>query len=109
MVLSPRVNTLDQYFFDPETRRIASYPKDAKIYRRASVVAMAGWIADQDTANVLGDLMKQAPCRRVREAAVTAITRLECLPLAEKQRLVESAAQDPDEGVRECARKFLAC
>jgi hypothetical protein len=108
MVLSPRVNTLDQYFFDPETRRISSFPKDAKIFRRASVVAMAGWIADENTVDVFHDLVKRAPCRRVREAAVTAITRLACVPREEKQRLVEAAVEDSDERVRDCARKFLA-
>ncbi|AAW73405.1 putative ISXo8 transposase [Xanthomonas oryzae pv. oryzae KACC 10331] len=76
MVTKKRECEPDQYFFDPSDGRIVEMPQIALVHKRASIVALAGQLANSDTADVIESLIIDAPCRRVREAALVAASTL---------------------------------
>jgi hypothetical protein len=104
MVVSERIQRRDQYFFDPHTNRITGMAESATIHQRASIVELAGHIANSATIELLADLLERAPCRRVRESAISGITHASGLALSEKSRLIERATRDVDPIVRASAR-----
>lgn len=98
----------DQYFFDAGTRTITGMPEFAIVHKRASIVALAGAIANENTTAVLIDLMTSAPCRRVREAAVSALAGSPLLDRSLKCSLIETAVDDRDTLVSGRARAALS-
>ncbi|MFC7519823.1 hypothetical protein ACFQS6_05440 [Xanthomonas populi] len=108
MVTKKREFDSDQYFFDPSEGRIIEMPQIALIHKLASIVALAGQLANRDTADVIEALIVGAPCRRIREAALTAASTLAALPDDEKFRLIERGTNDHDEVVRSRARTLMA-
>lgn len=104
MVVSERIQRLDQYFFDPHASRITGTPRFATIHQRASIVELAGHVANSATIELLADLLERAPCRRVRESAVAGVSHASGLAASEKARLIERAICDPDPIVRTSAR-----
>lgn len=107
MIASPRALELDQYFFDAKSKRIIGMPDFATIHKRASVIAMAGSIANAETIEIIVDLLDRAPCRRVREAAVGALSYLTGITPSTKARLLERAMNDSEAIVRDRARELL--
>ncbi|UXV88786.1 HEAT repeat domain-containing protein [Xanthomonas oryzae] len=108
MVTKKRECEPDQYFFDPSDGRIIEMPQIALVHKRASIVALAGQLANSDTADVIESLIIDAPCRRVREAALVAASTLRELSAGERLRLIELGADDRDEVVRFRARSMVA-
>lgn len=108
MVTKKRERDRDQYFFDPSDGRIVEMPKIALVHKRASIVVLAGQLANQDTADVIGSLIVSAPCRRVREAALLAADSMAALPDEDRLRFIERGADDRDEVVRSRARSLMA-
>lgn len=104
MVVTERIQRLDQYFFDPHTSRISGMPGFATIHQRASIVELAGHVANGATIELLADLLERAPCRRVRESAVAGITHAPALGPSDKAALIERAMRDADPVVRASAR-----
>lgn len=108
VVADDRTQELDQYFFDVDSGRITGMPDFATIHQRATVVSLAGRLGNQQSVQLLSDLLTSAPCRRVREAAVEAIGHIPNVGLREQMRLVEIATTDKDPIVRARARAWLA-
>lgn len=106
MVSKPGIMA-DQYMFDPVSSTIVEMPSYAPAQRRASAIALAGYIANDDTLGILEDLAVRAECRRTREAAVVATARLRSERNDDKRRVLEKAAVDRDEVVRLVARRAL--
>jgi hypothetical protein len=75
MIALPEVRIRDQYFFDLASRTIASYPPELAASGRVSMVSLAGYVGDADTAQLLGDLAGKHPCRRTRLTAFDAWSR----------------------------------
>lgn len=107
MITNERPDHDDQYFFDPESGRIIEMPQIALVHKRASIVALAGMLANDETVQVLEDLIRQAPCRRVREAAVTAASHLHGFDISIRSRLLTLGANDREDIVRNKARVAL--
>ncbi len=107
MVTSPRSLAMDQYFFDAKKKCIIDMPEFASIHKRASIVALAGAVGNANTIEILESLLKAAPCRRVREAALDGLAKLPVAEEGDKARLFELAANDSDSLVRARAHIYL--
>jgi len=107
MVQKSRKKDPDQYFFDPATGRIIGMAPFAHVHKRASIIALAGQLANANTIDIISSLVESAPCRRVREAAITAISSLAGISDKEKYHILEKGASDHDIVVREHARSLL--
>lgn len=81
MLLSPRSQDTEQYFFDTRKGVISGIPEAAYVYRKASLAALLGMIGDGDALPTLHALLDGQPNRRIRVSAMQAIhslqTRLE--------------------------------
>ncbi|MCJ1883116.1 hypothetical protein LNY03_28815, partial [Pseudomonas nitroreducens] len=84
----------DQYFFDPHQKRITDMPEIALVHKRASIIAMLGFIANDNSLQILHDLIAKAPCRRVREAALVAISNMANFNSSDKDYLYRIGASD---------------
>jgi hypothetical protein len=108
MVVDSRARNTDQYIFDAHAGHIVGMPDFATIYKRASIVAMAGSIANAETVGIIEDLIRSAPCRRVRQAATGAAFNMACVDSLQKIKLIEIAMNDKEEIVRSTAGEHLA-
>lgn len=106
MVMKPDGLVADQYEFDLASSTIRCMPNFSQLPLRASAIALAGQLANADTIDILEDLVVDAPCRRVREAATIACARLQA-SAALRVAIIEKAACDRDEVVRHVARRAL--
>lgn len=97
----------DQYFFDLESSAITGMPEFALSHQRATIVGLAGFLANSNTISTLIDLVESSPCKRIREAALNAIARTENISNADRLRVYTRAAGDEDAIVREKARGLL--
>ncbi|MEP6484311.1 MAG: HEAT repeat domain-containing protein [Rudaea sp.] len=100
--------TTDQYRFDPQSSTIAGFGETAAILRRASVVRLAGEIGNAETIPLLDALLRRSKCRRVREAAVIAASRLVVADVSDRRLLIERGSRDSDEWVRRRAKSLVA-
>jgi len=97
----------DQYFFDPVNRKIIEMPKIALIHKRASIIALAGRLANGETINIISSLIDKAPCRRIRQAALDAALKLKNVTDREKFLLIKQGSNDEDVAVRRHASMLL--
>ena len=104
---SGRERTLDQYFFDPDARKIIGFADVASVHKRASVIEILGYIANPQTIEVLSTLMRRSQCRRVREASISAVSVSSCIAKSEKIKLISRCVDDVEEIVRNKARTTL--
>lgn len=63
----------DQYFFDVEKSTLVGTPPDADYSKRASIIEMAGYTGDEETAALLTRLAYTHPCSHARMAAIRAL------------------------------------
>ena len=94
------MQTTDQYQFDPQSSTISGFGETAAIHRRAAVVRLAGEAGDAETIPLLDALLRRSKCRRVREAAVVAASRLSGAEESDRMLLIQRASRDSDELVR---------
>jgi hypothetical protein len=104
MILRPEVMLRDQYFFDLESRTLMGFPPQLDSSRRVSIVRMAGYTGDADTAQLLTDLAQTHPCRRTRLAAFEALAQLQPPRAAE---IWENACRDREPLVAHAAQRRL--
>lgn len=104
MVADTDFRLRDQYFFDLASRTIAGYPPDLVGNGRISLVNIAGFIGDGDTAQLLGELATTHPCRRTRLSAFNSWSRHNP---DESVSIWERAAGDKAPLVARVARKRL--
>ncbi|MFP5304942.1 MAG: HEAT repeat domain-containing protein [Gammaproteobacteria bacterium] len=104
MILRPEVMLRDQYFFDLESRTLMGFPPQLDSSRRVSIVRMAGYTGDADTAQLLADLARTHPCRRTRLAAFEALAQLQPPRAAE---IWETACRDREPLVAHAAQRRL--
>lgn len=90
MVSLPEVRTREQYFFDVTKRIISGYAGQHQVTGRASFVALAGYLGNGDTQQLLNDLAQRHPCRRTRLTAFSALCRQQ--PQREADIWTEAAA-----------------
>lgn len=107
-ILDERAQRADQLLFDPHTSTIIGFGPNAAVHRRASVVRMAGELGNAATLDVLDGLLRRSHCRRVREAAVVAASRLIRAPASDRARVIERALRDSNELVRRRAELAAA-
>ncbi|MEW6167156.1 MAG: HEAT repeat domain-containing protein [Pseudomonadota bacterium] len=105
MILRPEVMLRDQYFFDLESRTLTGFPPQLDSSRRVSIVRMAGYTGDADSAQLLTDLARTHPCRRTRLAAFEALAQLQPPRAAE---IWETACRDREPLVAHAAQRRLA-
>ncbi|MDT9582027.1 hypothetical protein RS982_12030 [Stenotrophomonas indicatrix] len=77
MLLSPRSQHTEQYFFDTAKGVISGIPEAAYVYRRASLAALLGAVGDEHALPVLHGLLDEHCNRRVRVSALQAIHQLQ--------------------------------
>lgn len=104
MIAPPEVRLRDQYYFDVTKRTISSYAGQFHATGRSSFVALAGYIGDGDTHQLLSDLAQKHPCRRTRLTAFDALCRQ--LPQSEADIWIK-ASSDPAPLVANEARRKL--
>ena len=104
MVAPPEVRMRDQFFFDLQTRAIASYPPEIASSSRASLLNIAGFLGDGNTEQLLSDLAATHPCRRTRLNAYEAWARQ---VTAGSTAIWERATQDAAPMVANAARRRL--
>lgn len=94
----------DQYFFDIASRTIVGYPPELAANGRVSLVNIAGYVGDADTAQLLSDLSNRHPCRRTRLTAFEAWARQQP---GDAAGIWEKASTDKASSVANAARKRL--
>lgn len=104
MVADTDFRVRDQYYFDLATRTIVGYPPDLAGNGRVSLVNIAGYIGDGETAQLLNDLAEKHPCRRTRLSAFNSWARH--VP-EESAAIWERAATDKAPLVANVARNRL--
>lgn len=104
MIIDPDFRIRDQYFFDLSSRTIAGFPPDLAGNGRVSLVNLAGYVGDADTAQLLGDVAARHPCRRTRLTAFEALVRQQP---SEALLIWERASNDKAPLVAGAARKRL--
>ena len=77
MLLSPRSQHTEQYFFDTTQGVISGIPEAAYVYRRASLAALLGAVGDEHALPTLHGLLDEHSNRRVRVSALQAIHQLQ--------------------------------
>ena len=107
-ILGEHCQRADQLLFDPHTSTIVGFGPHAAVHRRASVVRMAGELGNAATLDVLDGLLRRSHCRRVREAAVVAASRLASVPASDRTRVIERGLRDSSELVRRRAEAAAA-
>lgn len=108
MLIDPRWSQRDQYFFDPATGRITGLPAIAAVHRRASVVAMLGYLANGESIDLLHALLRSADCQRIREAAARALAVAPGLGTGDRAAALGDALGDRSPVVRRAASELLA-
>jgi len=94
----------DQYFFDLATRTIAGYPPELAATKRQSLLNLAGFLGDDNTAQLLNDLALRHPCKKTRLSAFNALSRQQP---HEAASIWGRASADPAPLVANTARKRL--
>lgn len=72
IALSDANRVSDQYFFDTDRMTLSGYA-DTQVTKRVSLVAMAGYVFNDDTLDVLIHLGRQHPCPRTRLQALNSL------------------------------------
>ena len=103
MIIEPAALLRDQFAFDLERRTISAYVATLSS-KRVSLLTLAAYLGNCETADLLESVAKRHPCRRTRLAATQACARLRP---ADADRLWNRASRDPEELVREAARSAL--
>lgn len=104
MTWTPEVRIRDQYFFDLERRTLMGFPPELDGSRRVSLLAMAGYVGNAETQQLLVDLARQHPWRRTRLAAFEALA---SLAPQNVEATWEAACRDPEALVVNAARRKL--
>lgn len=105
MVSTPEVRTRDQYFFDADKRTLMRFPHELDGSRRISLIELAGYTGNGESAEMLQTIARQHPCRRTRLTALEAMERL--LP-DEAERIWAPACGDRERLVSRAAERRLA-
>lgn len=77
MVIDPVLQAQEQYFFDLDTKKIVGYPYNASVFKRISLIQLAGYVANDRTKDLLTEIASFDPSWRARVAALDGIFRLE--------------------------------
>lgn len=105
MVSDPSLRCRDQFLFDLERKTISGYPTEQDSSKRVSIIAMAGYLGNPDTRELLNELAVKHPCRRTRLSAFGAMSRQQP---AQAAAIWEQASRDPAALVSRTARERLA-
>lgn len=97
MIADSADQSREQYFFDVDSKKIVGYPFSAAVFRRSSLIQLAGHFADDRTIELLMDIALNQPGARNRVTAIDSLLRLNAdeLPL-----ILESTVNDKDEIVQ---------
>lgn len=106
-IFSDRTPVTDRLIFDPQESTICGHVESAGIYRRASVVRLAGEVGNDQTLELFDALLRRSPCRRVRGAALDAAARLPEIDDEERIRVIKRAVKDSDDALRQRAKSLI--
>ena len=106
-VFSESRQIADRFVFDPQASTLCGYVDTADVYRRASVVRLAGEVGNEQTLDLFDALLRRSPSHRVREAALAATARLARIDAAERVRVIQCALKDSNESLRKQAKSLI--
>ena len=107
-IFSERTSVTDRLVFDPQKSTICGHIESSDIYRRASIVRLAGEAGNEQTLELFDALLRRSPCRRVRRAALEGASRVpEIDDDEERVRVIQRALKDSDEALRQRAKSLI--
>jgi hypothetical protein len=77
VAVTPDVRIKEQRFYDLQRMVLVEYPGDTDVSKRVSIVRMLGALGDENSVQVLYDLMHSSPCRRTKLAAIESLLQLQ--------------------------------
>lgn len=104
MIADPVEQANEQYFFDVDARKIVGYPFSAAVFRRSSLLQLAGHFGNEKTSELLQHIAINQPGARNRITAIDSLIKLDCLDVTS---LLERSASDDDKSVRNYSRMAL--
>lgn len=77
VAVTPDVRIKEQRFYDLQRMVLAEYQGDSDVSKRVSIVRMLGALGDENSVQVLHDLIHSSPCRRTKIAAIESLLKLQ--------------------------------